>query len=69
MNPPVQILEVPLQILAVDPPRHPVSPRRSPGVQSPIGRPETVEIDVVQQRGEPCFLIPHCDLAHAIQRT
>jgi hypothetical protein len=69
MDPTEQILEVALQIPPVGLPRHPVRPGRSPRVQCPIGRSQTVSVDVMQQRGEPCLLILHRPTAHAIQRT
>jgi hypothetical protein len=69
MDPTVQILEVRLQVLPVVLPRHAVYARRGFGLQRPIGRPQTIDRNVMQKRGEPCLLVCLCDVAHAIQRT
>jgi hypothetical protein len=69
MDPRVQIVEVCLQIPPVVLPRHAVHPRRGLRTQRPIGRPQAIDIDMVQKRGEPCFLILQRDSAHAVQRT
>ena len=69
MNPTVQLAEVLLQILPVGPPHHAIHPRGGPRVQSPVGHPQAVDVDMVQKRREPCFPVVLCDSAHAIQRT
>src|SRR5215207_7394268 len=65
----VQIPKVLFEVLPLVVPRHAVDPRRGPRVQHPVGRPQAVNIDVVQERGEPHTLVLPCDSAHAIQRT
>ena len=57
MDPSVQIPEVVLQIPPIVLPRHAVHPGRGPRVQRPIGRPEAIDIDVMQERGEPRLLV------------
>jgi hypothetical protein len=69
MNPSVQIPEILLQMLPLRVPRQPVHPAGGPRVQRPIGRPQAVDVDVVQERGEPCFPVLLCNSAHALQRT
>ena len=69
VNPGVEIAKVLLEILPVVLPRHPVHPRRGLGRKRPIRRPEAIDVDVVQERGEPCLLVLHCDSAHATKRT
>jgi hypothetical protein len=69
VNPGVQIPKVHFEILPVIHPRHPVYPRRGLGLQRPVGRPQAVDVDVVQERGESCLLVLPCDSTHAIQRT
>src|SRR5664279_2154871 len=69
LQPAVQILKVRLQVLPVGRPRLPVHPRSGLRADRPIGRPQAVEVDVVQQRREPRFLVPSCYLAHTVQRT
>ena len=69
VHPLVQVLEVRLQVLPVGLPRHPVHPRRGLRADRPVGRPQTIEVDVVQQRREPRFLVPSCHFTHTIQRT
>src|SRR6476469_3500692 len=65
----VQVPEVGLQLLPVGLPGHPVHPRRRRRTNRPVGGPQPVEIDMVQQRGEPCLLVLSCYLAHTSQRT
>jgi hypothetical protein len=67
VQPPMQVAKVALQVLPVGRPRHPVHPRRRLGANRPVGRPQPVEINVMQQRGEPRFLIPYRYLPHTIQ--
>src|SRR5829696_7650945 len=69
MNSGVQIPKVLFEILPVVVPRHAVGARSGLRVQRPIGRPQAVEVDVVQERREPHILVLPCDSAHAIQRT
>jgi hypothetical protein len=69
VNPRVKILEVLLKIHAVVLPRHAVHPRHGLGLQSPIRRPQAIDIHVVQESGEPHFLIRCCHSAHTIPPT
>ena len=61
--------KVRFEILPVLLPRHAVDPRRRLRLQRAVGRPQAIDVDVVQQRGEPHFLVLPCDSAHTIQRT
>src|SRR5581483_637090 len=65
----MQIAKVLLEIQPVLQPRDPVHPGRGLRVQRPIGLPEAIDVNVVQQRGEPCSLVLLCDSTHAIERT
>ncbi|MGP8179881.1 MAG: hypothetical protein ACLP1E_03685 [Acidimicrobiales bacterium] len=65
----MKIAKVRLEILPVILPRHTVNPRRGLGLKRPIGRPQTLDVDVVQERGEPRILVRSCHSAHAAQLT
>ena len=65
----VKIPKVRLEIHAVVLPRHAVHPRCGLGLQSPIRRPQAINIDMVQERGEPRFLIRCCHSAHTTKLT
>jgi len=67
VDPLVQVPEVGLQVLAVGPPCQPVHPRCGPLAQRLIGRPQAFQINMVQQRREPCVLVPACYFAHTVQ--
>ena len=69
VNTGMQILEVALQVPPILLPRHTVHARRGLRVQRPISRPEAIDINVMQERGEPRFPVLPCCLAHAIQPT
>ncbi|MGB0097360.1 MAG: hypothetical protein WBP81_33075 [Solirubrobacteraceae bacterium] len=69
MNPAMQVPKVLFEILPVVLPRHPVHPRRGLGLQRPIGRPQAVDVDVMQERGEPHITALLRHPAHAIQIT
>ena len=69
VNTGMKIPKVLLEIHAVVLPRHPVHPRRGLGLKRQIGRPQAIDVDVVQERGEPRFLVRPCHSAHAIQIT
>src|SRR6202158_4988015 len=63
-------LEIPLQLLAVVPPRLPVHARRGFLLQSEVGHAQCFQVvDVVQQRREPQLLILSCCLTYPLQRT
>src|ERR671919_3047995 len=68
VNTGAEIAKVLFEILPVVVPRHLLHARRGLRVQRPVGRPQTIDIDVVQQRGEPHIPVLPCDSAHAIQR-
>ena len=69
MDPVVQIAKVRLEIRPVVPPRHAVHPRRGLRADRPIRRPQAINVNMVQQRGEPRVLVLPCRLAHASQIT
>ena len=69
MNPGVKIPKVILEIAPVLVPRHAVHPRRGLRPKREVRRPQTVDIDVMQERGEPHILVPTRQLAHATQLT
>ena len=69
MQPGVQIAEVGLQLLPVSLPSHTVDPCGSLRADRPVGPPETIDADMVHQRGEPCFLILLRYLTYTSQRT
>src|SRR5437660_6015332 len=58
VQPPVQVLEIHLQILPVGLPRGAVHPWRRLGSQPQIGLPEALDRDVVQERRELHLLVP-----------
>jgi hypothetical protein len=62
-----QVFEVPSQVLPVSAPRHLVDTRGCLRVDRHVGRPQASQVDVVQQCGEPCVLIPSCYLSHTVQ--
>jgi hypothetical protein len=53
----MKIPEVRFEILAVVLPRHPVHPRRSLRPKREVRRPQAVDVNVVQERGEPRILV------------
>src|SRR6185437_7486296 len=69
LHPCVQALKVSFQVLPVGCPRHPVYPRCGLRADRPVRPPQAANGDVVQERGEPCLLIPYCHLPHTIQLT
>ena len=69
VQPPVQVVEIRLQVLPVGHPRHPVHPRRGLRAYRSVGRPEPVDVDMVQQRREPRVLVPSCHFTHTVQRA
>ena len=62
-----QVFEVRSEILPVGVPRHLVHPWCSLGVDGHKSRPQAVQVDVMQQCGEPCFFIPSCYFSHTVQ--
>lgn len=69
MHPPMQILKVALQILAVGIPRHAVHTRGRRRAQRPVRLAEAIDRDVMQERGEPRVPIRLRHTTHAIKRT
>jgi hypothetical protein len=69
MNPSVQTPKVLLEIQPIVTPRHAIHPRSCLRANRPIRRPETIDIDVMQKRGEPHILVLARHLAHAVQPT
>ena len=67
MNPGVQIPKVLLEIQPVFKPRHAIDTRRGLRADRPIRRPEPIDIDMMQERGEPHLLVLLRHLAHAVQ--
>ena len=69
VHPAEQVFEVRPEILPVGGPRHLIHPRSGLRADRRVGRPQAVEVDVVQQRREPRFLVLSCNSAHTLQRT
>ena len=69
MNPSVQSPKVHLEIQPVFKPRHPVDTRSGLRTDRPIRRPQTIDVNVTQERGEPHILVLPRHSAHAIQPT
>src|SRR5437870_5737557 len=67
VDPLMQILKVGLQVPPVRLPRHPIHTRRGLRADRPVGRAQPVQINVMQQRCEPRFLVPSCHFAHTAQ--
>ena len=65
MNPGVQIPKVLLEILPVVVPRHAVHPRRGLRPKREVRRPQAIDVNVMQERGEPHILV----LLAATRRT
>ncbi len=63
----MQVPEPGLQVRLVVPPRHPVHAGGRPALQREEGRPEQIEIDVVQQRGEPLRPVLPRGLSYAVE--
>src|SRR6266851_883996 len=62
-----QVFEVLSQVLPVGVPRHLIDTWSCLRVDSHIGRPQAIQVDVMQQCSEPCFLVPSCYFAHTFQ--
>src|SRR5438034_3166972 len=70
LQPAGKVLEIPLQVVPVVPPRLPVHARRGFLLQSEVGHAQRFEvIDVVQERREPQLLILSCCLTYPLQLT
>src|SRR5216684_608592 len=65
-----KVLEIPLQLLAIVPPRFTVHTRSGFLLQSEVGHAQRFQVvDVVQERREPQLLILSCCLTYPLQRT
>src|ERR1700694_19309 len=65
-----KVLEIPLQLFSVMPPRLPVHTGRGFLLQSEVGHAQCFQVvDVVQKRCEPQLLILFCCLTYPLQRT
>ena len=64
VNPSVKISKVLLELQPVVRPRDAVHPRRGLRPKREVRHPETLDVNVVQERGEPRFLVRCCHSAH-----
>ena len=62
-----EIGEPAVEIGLVVPPRQPVDARSCVPLQSVERVPKSIDVDVVQERGEPRLLIQPCGLPYAVQ--
>ena len=67
LDPGVQIAKVRFEIQPVVPPRNPVDPRGGVRADRPIRLPQTIDADVMKERGEPHIPVLPRRLAHTIQ--
>jgi len=67
MDPGVQIAKVLLEMLPVVAPRDPVDPRGGARADRPIRLPQTIDADVMKERGEPHIPVLARHSAHTIQ--
>jgi hypothetical protein len=67
VQPAVQVLEITLQVLAVCRPCNAVHSWCSLRAQRPVSRPQTWDIDMVQESGEPRISVPSCYFPHTVQ--
>jgi hypothetical protein len=67
MDPGVQIPKVLLEMLPVVPPRDPVDSRGGARADRPIRLPQTIDADVMKERGEPHIPVLPRHPAHTIQ--
>ena len=64
----MQISEVSVKVCFVGPPRHAVHTGGGVTLEREKRRPEQVDVDVVEERGEPLLLPLLCGLPYAFQR-
>jgi len=64
----VEVLEVGLEVRLVVLPCHPVHARSGLALEREERRPECVDVEMVEKRGEPLFLPVPCSLPYAAQR-
>jgi hypothetical protein len=67
MDPGVEVPNVRFEIPSKILPRHLAHPGAALGLKRPVGRPQAVEVDVVQERREPRILVPSQRSVHAIK--
>ena len=67
MDAPLQVGEPFLQAVSICLPRHPIHSRRRLPFQVVVAAPEQVEIDMMQQGGEPYLLVPFGCLTYTVQ--
>jgi hypothetical protein len=65
----MKIPKVLLEIFSVIPPRNPIDPRGHVRADRPIRLPQTLDADVMKERGEPHIPVLPRRLAHTIQIT
>jgi hypothetical protein len=68
MNPFMQVPEPGLKVRLVVPPRHAIHARGSFAPERVKCRPECIDINVVEKRGEPFLLPQPCGFPYAVQR-
>jgi hypothetical protein len=64
----VEVLEIPPEVRLVVLPCHPVDTGGGFAFERVEGRPERVDVDMVEKRGEPLLLPLPCSLPYAVQR-
>jgi hypothetical protein len=64
----MQIIELALKVCLVVLPCQPVYAGCSVSLEREERRPEKLDVDMVEERGEPLFLPLPCGLSYAIQR-
>jgi len=65
----VQVPKIRFEVLPVVVPRHVVHPRRGLRPKHEVRRPQAIDINAMQERGEPHILVLPRQLAHATQLT
>jgi len=68
VDPPVEVLEIPPEVRLVVLPCHPVDTGGGFAFERVERRPERVDVDMVEKRGEPLLLPLPCSLPYAVQR-
>ncbi len=69
VNPSVQVPKILLEIHTVVRPRDPVHPGRGLRPKREVRRSQAVDVNMVQERGEPRFLVRCCHAAYATKLT
>jgi hypothetical protein len=68
VDPSVEVLEIGLEVRLVVLPCHPVRARSGLALEREERRPQCVEVEMVEKRGEPLFLPVPCSLPYPAQR-